>query len=181
MHCVLLLEAQTLRLLQFPGEPGIYSFIEFDSPTGVYVRLKRCQYDAWSISAMRQALRMAGAYDVMRLSDDQVVREVATLVQARRITVADRILVPELPHTTLEETEEPAPAEEAPAPARTPAPAPAAAPAESDTPVDQDAQAEALTTASENGTPFCEECEKARLAALAKDQEREEEQEEVPV
>lgn len=118
--------------------------------------------DQSTIYKLRAAAAESGQHDVHRLDDWAVVtvsawRLLGLLEQRepvlRPIRKAERVQKPPEPAAKKKPQAEPKPRVRASTPAE----------AETFDNVDQDAQAQTLEVASEDGVPFCEECEKARL------------------
>jgi hypothetical protein len=123
--------------------------------------LRGAKGDKGAVSYLRALLAERGGRDLARLDDDGVVAEVANLIASGDVFIGFRFQV--MTGAAGEEVREEAVAR--------PAEAPRAAPRQQaeDPPTlrpnnDAAAQARVLTSASERGVPFCEECARAAAA-----------------
>ena len=124
--------------------------------------LGRFRNDAAAMAEMRRLVaERAWDTDVSRLTDDQVLDQIAALITSGVLLVGyewERAWGKAAPE------EEEAPAQAATGPARSKRTAEEESSTFGDA-HDGSAQASELRSAAESGTPFCEECERARQAA----------------
>ena len=112
------------------------------------------------LRAMLQAVEGGSVLD--RRTDQQIVEEIAGRIRDKRMCL-DRYPIRTEPwpapasQAVLFRGREPEPQQRAPAQHRRPTPQPEPSPQDE---IDQDRQAETLMRAAENGTPFCEECQR---------------------
>lgn len=150
-------------------QPGYEWFLDWTNDAGVVTpeRAKalasQLRRSSEACSAMRRIL--APRIDAAHLDDKAVVRTMLKLVENGSLILtwhSRRLYAPHVP--------------EAEVPAEAPEPVAQRAEVEQEEPEgfpeshDQAAQAQALLQAARTGAPFCEECEKARLAMLAQQQ-----------
>lgn len=115
---------------------------------------------------LQELRRLIEAPAVFHVSDAQVLKDAAEQLSAGRLQMCGEFCGHyRSPATDVKFAEEEVIPPKAPPPAPAPSPPPsqeAPAPAAFSSNTDEQAQADALKTAAENGTPFCEECEKAK-------------------
>jgi len=167
-------ELRPAQYHSFPAPPG--SALVFSGLDNAYAYLRRFA-DADATTRLRQLLVHDGHHDVQRLGDDEVWRQVASLLCQRRLIlveggVEDEHIVNRSAGTPIEQAETPIIEERAmlhavwKSPSQPSLPPTPAEPNPLDS-VDHDLQAAALRQAAQNGTPFCEECLKAARAHAA--------------
>jgi hypothetical protein len=128
--------------------------------------LRGLLHDAAAMGQLRRLLHEESFRDLSDSSDHEVIDTLARRIVSGRWTIVSRAgRRPPLIPATAKPVLAPAPP---PKPERTRAPAPAppqpTAPTPQPATQGMTAQAEALTEAARDGTPFCEECAKARAA-----------------
>lgn len=151
-------------------QPGYEWFLDWTNDAGVVTpeRAKalasQLRRSSDACSAMRRIL--APRVDASQLDDKNLVKTVLKLVENGSLILtwhSRRLYAPHVP--------------EAETPVEAPPPVPQQTRAAEEEPEgfpedhDQAAQAQALQQAAKTGAPFCEECEKARLALLAQQQQ----------
>jgi hypothetical protein len=113
MRRLLVIENSTLRLLDIPGEPGMFEFREFSNPADAERLLAAFSGNTDAMQRLRRLLaETIPTLDAHRLSDQQVIAHVAVLVQHGPVCVAEKWR----PRKTLVEATEP---EEAAPPPKT--------------------------------------------------------------
>ncbi len=135
----------------------------FGDPAQAIQFLGRFKNDAAAMAELRKLVGMRDALtgDSSRISDDWILERTATLLISGELVLGHMWHEPmELPKGQAAQASAPAPS---PGPSSTPQ-------QEEETPVftsnhDGETQANALEEAAQNGTPFCEECARAKARA----------------
>ncbi len=139
------------------------TFLEFSDETRAADFFRRILAGPEAARTLFEVMDEAGMIPTGRITTENLLRSFARLVVSGRIRVAS--LGETIPTEPGRKPETPAEAKEEPPPA----PAPKKKEASDAQNVDAEAQADTLKRAAEDGTPFCEECEKARKAQKEKE------------
>ena len=145
-------------------ESALDSTLSFRSARQACDFLRAVARGRLAFAELRRLARSADNPDLSRYSDEQVLQRVGFLLVNGHLSVVERLYHAYSSTATAGAASpayEPPPAERQPAKREPPPPDPETFSAD----VLQDDQAATLVNAARNGVPFCEECEKARLAA----------------
>ena len=151
----------------WPEKVEIANTRSYFNPTDHLIEQFRRADDAmrWLRPHLSNQLLMKNLRSILNLekmSNPQVARYIATMLFQNKLVLAKTLILKREPAVIVKEQAAPPPAATAEVSAPRAEPAEIAPVEEVVDNTDHEAQAETLKAAAEDGTPFCEECEKAR-------------------